>query len=88
MASAANFASRNPSDQLFTPIVLDAGQRTDISNLTNGLRNVHGGGSYFYALLGTTIGSSDYFGLVTSYTDTTAANYRFNAIRAEKTTIG
>jgi len=88
MASEADFVAGNPSDQLFTSIVLDSRHGTDIGNLINGLRNVHGGPSYFYALLGPNISSSNYFGLIQSYTDTTAANYRFSAVKAARTLIG
>jgi len=88
MASEADFVAGAPSDQLFASIVLDSRQGTDVGNLANGLRNVHGGPSYFYALLGPTIDSSNYFALIQSYTDTTTANYRFSAVKAARTAIG
>lgn len=88
MASNADFTPLPPSDQLFSSIVLDSRHGTDIGNLINGLRNVHGGPSYFYALLGPNISSSNYFGLIQSYTDTTAANYRYSAVKAARTAIG
>jgi len=88
MASEADYAAGSPSQQLFSSIVLDSRHGADISTHITNLRNVHGGPSYFYVIMSANITESNYFGLTQSYTDTTAANYRYSAVKAARTLIG
>jgi hypothetical protein len=80
VATAAELVNGTPSYQLFRAMILSATNAADLYNFYEGLRNIHGGPTFFYVGFGRFI-ADQYFGLMFGESDTGSDNLRRTSIK-------